>query len=39
MKINIDHTLMSFHGYNFETENNDTKSRVGTYMNFPGLCE
>ena len=33
LKSNMDHNLLSFPGYNFESEKCSSKSRVGTYIN------
>ena len=32
IEINLDHNLMGFPGYNYESEINKTKSRVGTLI-------
>ena len=31
--VNLDHKLLSFPGFNYESENNSEKSRVGMYIN------
>ena len=33
IEINVDHNLMSFPGYLYESESNSIKSRVGCYIN------
>ena len=32
LDVNLDHGLMSFKNYNYESEINDTRSRVGTLI-------
>ncbi len=34
LDVNLDHDLMSFKNYNYESEINDIRSRVGTFINF-----